>query len=200
MNMNKQSKKIALIVGASSTLGRAAGLILAKSGYMVGVNDWAPEACEKVVREITTQSGDAAAYPADPSKKLAFQTMLEHFLEEHEKIDLLVTSSAIEPKDTLLEMDEWDWRRAIDLNLGSVFVSMQSVGRVMRDLGAGSILNLVRAPKESSSLAYRTAIASIQALSDEASIELQPFNIQVAQHTFDGDSEGMENELATFLK
>ncbi len=200
LNMNKQKNKIALIVGASSDLGRAAGQILSSAGYFIGVNDWAPEACEKVAREIIDKGGSAKAYPADPSKKLTFQTMLEHFLGEQGKIELLINASAIEPIATLIEMDEWDWRKTIDLNLSSVFVSSQSVGRVMRDLGGGKILNLTRKPEESSSLAYRTAIASIHALSQEANSEFAPFNVHVEARSLGGDMHELEKEITDFLQ
>lgn len=198
--MNKPNNKVALVVGASSRLGQWASELLGREGYYVGVNDWAPEACERLKGAILAQGGMAGAFPADPSKKLAFQTMLEHFLEEHERIDLLVNASAIEPPDRLLDMDEWDWRRAMELNVSSVFVAMQSVGRVMRELGGGRMLNLIQEAQSSDSLAYRSAIAAVAELSNEASKELAPLKISLALVVGSNERAAFDKLFGPYLK
>jgi len=42
----------------------------------------------------------------------------------------------------ILEMDEWDWHRTLDVNLTATFLATQSVGRMMREQGGGKILNI----------------------------------------------------------
>ena len=43
----------------------------------------------------------------------------------------------------LLDMDEWEFHRTLDVNLGGPFFCMQQVGRVMREQGRGTIVNTV---------------------------------------------------------
>jgi NAD(P)-dependent dehydrogenase (short-subunit alcohol dehydrogenase family) len=193
------SNKIALVVGASSQIGNWASALLGKQGYFVGINDWAPAACDRLRDQIIGDGGQAESFPADPSKKLPFQTMLEHFLEDHGRIDLLINASAVEPRDTLLEMDEWDWRKALDLNLASVFVSTQSVGRVMRELGGGTILNLVDQRESFNSLAYETAAAAIAKFSEGASNELAPLKISLALIASNGVQKSLEEKILAYL-
>ena len=197
--MNKKKNKIALVVGASSPAGNWASVLLSKQGYFVGINDWAPAACDRLRDEINADGGMAESFPADPSKKLPFQTMLEHFLEGQGRIDLLINASAIEPQDKLLEMDEWDWRKALDLNLASVFVSTQSVGRVMRDLGAGTILNLVDRRNAFNSLAYDTAAAAIAEFTRGASRQLAPLKINLDLIVIEGDRNSLEKKILVHL-
>lgn len=177
--MTKLKGKVALVVGAGSPLGSAAAQALASEGAWVGALDWSPNAAEKSLAAVVADGGEGRAYQADASKKLAFQTALEAMLEERAKIDILLNASTVQPKGTLLELDEWDWRRALDLNLSSVFLSMQSVGRVMRDLGGGMMINLLAAPSESTTAPYQTAAAGIEALTQNAAKELAEHNIQV---------------------
>lgn len=177
--MTKLAGKVALVVGAGSPLGSAAAKLLAAEGAWVAANDWSPSAAEKVATAIKSAGGKAEAYAADASKKLTFQTALERLLESRGKIDILLNATSVQPQATLLEMDEWDWRRALDLNLSSVFLSMQSVARVMRELGGGLMVNLVADEDELASASYLTAAAGVEDLSAAAAEEFAAYNIQV---------------------
>ncbi len=177
--MTKLKGKVALVVGAGSPLGSAAAQAIASEGAWVGALDWSPNAAERTLAALAADGGEGRAYQADASKKLAFQTALEAMLEEKAKIDILINASTVQPKTSLLDLDEWDWRRALDLNLSSVFLSMQSVGRVMRDLGGGMMINLLASQTELAAAPYRTAAAAVEALTQTAAKELAEHNIRV---------------------
>jgi len=172
-------KKVALVAGAASPLGESAAEILAEQGYFVALCDLSSEACARIEKKLHSKGLTAQAVPADASKKLAFQTMLEHLLEEHQHVDLLVNASMVASQHPFLEADEWDWRRALDMNLNSVFVATQSVGRVFRELEAGHVINVLDSTASQNSLAYQTAAAAVQSFSKLIREELQPFNIVV---------------------
>lgn len=179
--MAELAGRVALVVGAASPLGQVAAQVLGEAGAFVALSDWSESAVEKLARQLVADGGAAKVYPVDASKKLAFQTQLEHLLEKQGQIDILVNASAVEPTDAILEMDEWDWRRALDLNLGSAFVTMQSVGRVMRELGGGVMLNLM-APQDGTgagSHVYASAAAALEALSASVREELTSHKIRV---------------------
>jgi len=177
--MTKLTGKVALVVGAGSPLGSAAAELLAAEGAWVGANDWSPTAAEKVVAAISSAGGKAQAFPGDASKKLAFQSTLEHIVEKKGKIDLLINAASVQPQASLLELDEWDWRRALDLNLSAVFLSMQSVAKVMRELGGGTMINLISAGGEELTTPYLSAAAAVEAFSRAAAEEFGAFNIIV---------------------
>jgi len=94
----------------------------------------------------------------------------------------------VEPRTPLLDMDEWDWHRVLDVNLTGAFLMTQSVGRVMREQGRGVIINLItpvsgvsEAGRDESPLraAFYASMAGLQSFSQQAACELAPYGIRV---------------------
>jgi NAD(P)-dependent dehydrogenase (short-subunit alcohol dehydrogenase family) len=52
------------------------------------------------------------------------------------------------PQKPILEMDEWEWRRTLEVNLTGAFNILQIAGRVMAAGGGGSIVLVVEAAAE----------------------------------------------------
>lgn len=175
--MSDLTGKVALVTGAGRGLGRALAKALAEKGLTVAANDLTPIHTDTLVEEIQARGGTARAYLADVSKKLALQTMLNEVLDDWDQVDVLVNHAEVEPKDALLDMDEWDWRRTLDVNLTGVFTVMQSVGRVMREQGGGLIVNLL--PEGPQGAAYAASKGGLRALTQFAAGELAADNIRV---------------------
>ncbi len=98
------------------------------------------------------------------------------------RIDILVNHAAVEPRSALLDMDEWDWHRVLDVNLTGAFLMTQSVGRVMREQGGGVIINIIsEAGRDESPLraAFFASMAGLEVFSQQAAQELAPYGIQV---------------------
>ncbi|MBN2500305.1 MAG: SDR family NAD(P)-dependent oxidoreductase [Anaerolineales bacterium] len=174
--------KVVLVTGAGRGLGRTLAKALAERGATVAANDLTPIHIDTLVEEIEAQGGTAKAYLADVSKKLALQTMLNEVLDDWGRVDMLVNHAEVEPDDALLDMDEWDWRRTLDVNLTGVFTVMQSVGRVMRAQGGGLIVNLlVENPRGA---AYAASKGGLAALTRAAAEELASDSIRVELVTY----------------
>ena len=141
--MPPSNPSVALLIGAGSAIGAEITRELASRGVRLALNDLLPTRIEPLAAEIAASGGQASAFPADVSRKLSLQTMLQEVLEKFEHIDILVFIANVQPPDAILDMDEWDWHRTIDLNLTAAFLCMQSVGRVMRELGGGVIVNVI---------------------------------------------------------
>lgn len=177
------NERVALVVRAGSQFGKEVALELAHSGVRVALNDLLPDRIEHISSEIKAAGGIASVNPADLTHKLTLQTMLQDVLEAWGRIDILVFIANIQPTDVLLDMDEWDWHRAMDQNLTAAFLCTQSVGRTMREIGGGTILHVLAGEEKRSSSAYAAAAAGLQALSAAASSELASHNIKI--HTVD---------------
>jgi NAD(P)-dependent dehydrogenase (short-subunit alcohol dehydrogenase family) len=171
--------QVALIMGAGSEFGQSLSRELSQAGMHVALNDLLPGRVNQLAEEINAQGGHALAFAVDGARKLTLQTMLQAVLEAWERIDVLVFIAAVQPTDVVLDMDEWDWHRTQDLNLTTAFLSMQSVGRIMRELGGGTVVNVLAGESSLHSAAYQTAAAGLQALSDAAATELAAHNIRV---------------------
>ena len=119
-------------------------------------------------------------YIEDIAKKMPVQTMVEHVLADFGQIDILVNCAAVAPRVSLLDMDEWDWHRTIDFNLGGVFLLLlPAVGHVMREQGGGIVINLVSPGIAQSAAAFSASQAGMFALTQAAARELAGDNIRV---------------------
>ena len=175
--MSDFASKVVLITGAGRGLGADLALAFAAQGAIVAANDVTPINVDEVVGKIVKDGGRAKSYIAEIAKKLSLQTLVTKVLEDWERIDILVNHISVQPHFALLDMDEWDWRAALDANLTGPFLAMQTVGRVMRELGGGVMLN-VSAPEDNSA-AYTAAKAGLMALTRAAAKELSAYKIRV---------------------
>lgn len=141
--MNKLKEQVVLITGAGKGSGRILAQAFAEHGSFVAANDISPINVEEVVRQIIEKGGRAKAYIEDVAKKVGVQNIINQVEDDFGRIDILVNHAAVEPRVPLLEMDEWDWHRVLDVNLTGAFLMTQSVGRLMRAQGSGVIINLI---------------------------------------------------------
>ena len=174
--------KVVLITGAGKGAGRKLAFAFAQHGAKVAANDISPMNVEEVVEEIQNRGGNARAYIDDVAKKVGAQALVKQVEDDFGRIDILINHASVEPRTPLLDMDEWDWHRVLDVNLTGAFLMTQSVGRLMREQGAGVILNLISdAGRDESPLraAFVASMAGLEAFSQQAARELAPYGLRV---------------------
>ncbi len=175
--------KVVLVTGAGRGIGRAIAEAFAQQGAAVAVNDITPVNLDETVRLITAEGWRCKDYVYDIAKKMPVQAMIEKVIDDWGRIDILVNNAGVEPKASLLEMDEWDWRRTMDVNLNGPFFAIQSVGRVMSEQGGGAIVNIASIAGRAHGLKDRSAYVASKlgliGLTREAARELATYNIRV---------------------
>lgn len=172
--------KVVLITGAGKGCGRTLAETFAEQGARVALNDISPINVDEVTDKINARGETARSYIEDVAKKVGAQALVKGVLEDLGGMDILINHAAVEPHSPLLDMDEWDWHRTLDVNLTGAFLMMQSAGRVMRAQGHGTIINIVAgtdAKRETG--AYISSKAGLTALSHQAEIEFRPHGIRV---------------------
>jgi 3-oxoacyl-[acyl-carrier protein] reductase len=187
--MNKLKDKVILITGAGKGSGRLLVHAFAEQGAIVAANDISPINVEEVVNQIIAKGGHAKAYIEDVAKKVGAQNIINQVEDDFGHIDVLINHAAVEPHVPLLDMDEWDWHRVLDVNLTGAFLMTQSAGRVMRTQGSGMIINLIsrptrdeskaRAEPSRSEAAFIASMQGLDGLTRQAARELRPYGIQV---------------------
>lgn len=174
---------IDLVAGAGRGIGREIALFLAASGRRVAVNDLNPDRAHQTVVEIRAQEGQARAYPADIAKKVAVQVIANQLEDDGYRVAAVYNCARVTPANALLDMDEWEWRRTLDVNLTGAFVLTQVFGRVMRASGqAGLICHILRESEAApaASAAYNAARAGLQAMVASAAAEFAALPIRVS--------------------
>ena len=181
--MNDFADKVVLVTGAGRGIGRAIAQEFAARGAIVAANDITPVNLDETVERIQNSSGRVKDYVCDIAKKMPVQTMVEAILDDWERIDILINNAGVEPHTSLLDMDEWDWRRTIDVNLTGPFLTMQSVGRVMRQQGSGVIVNVASIAGRAFGLkdraAYVASKTGLLGLTREAAREFAAYGVRV---------------------
>jgi NAD(P)-dependent dehydrogenase (short-subunit alcohol dehydrogenase family) len=179
--MNKLKHKVVLITGAGKGSGRILAQAFAEQGSLVAANDISPINVEEVVRQIIAKGGHAKAYVDDVAKKVGVQQIINQVEDDFGRIDILVNHAAVEPHIPLLDLDEWDWHRVLDVNLTGAFLMTQSVGRLMRAQGSGVIFNLITGSTrdENTEAAFIASMHGLEGLTRQAARELAPYGIQV---------------------
>jgi NAD(P)-dependent dehydrogenase (short-subunit alcohol dehydrogenase family) len=186
--VNEIKGRVVLITGAGKGAGRLLALALAGQGAAIAANDISPLNVEEVVDQIVSRGGRARAYVEDVAKKVGAQYIIKQVEEDFGRIDILINHASVEPRVPLLEIDEWDWHRVLDVNLTGAFLMTQSVGRIMRDQGAGVILNLVTGTRErETGTAFAATMSGLVGFSGQAARELSPYGIQVYAVENEGD-------------
>ena len=173
--------KVVLITGAGKGKGRRMAERFAQLGAYVAANDISPINLEELVDQGV---GKIRAYTDDIAKKVAIQSIINQVEDDFGRIDILINHAAVEPRSPLLDMDEWEWHRALDVNLTGAFLATQSVGRVMKVQGSGVIVNLIsagfsQAEGIQNKAAYMASMYGLLALTRAAAAELAPFGIHV---------------------
>jgi len=181
--MDHLKDKVILITGAGKGSGRLLAQAFAERGAMIAANDVSPVNVEEVVEQILARGGRAKAYIDDIAKKVAVQNIINQVEDDCGHIDILINHAAVEPNIPLLDMDEWDWHRTLDVNLTGAFLMTQSAGRVMRARGSGVIINLITGSSEAESAqgkaAFIASMRGLDAFTRQAARELSPYGVQV---------------------
>jgi NAD(P)-dependent dehydrogenase (short-subunit alcohol dehydrogenase family) len=174
--------KIVLVTGAGRGAGKAIAEAFAARGAKVVLNDISPVNVDEVVAQITASGWQAKAYVDDVAKKVSVQAMVNNVTDDWGRVDILINCANVEPHTPLLDLDEWDWHRTLDVNLTGAFLLIQSVGRVMREQGDGVIVNVipvagrVEMPDRGAYVASKFGLAG---LTRQAALELAPYDIRV---------------------
>ncbi len=141
-----------LVAGGGSGAGKSIALALAANGAAVALGDLNIERADAAAEAILAGGGTALALHCDVSNRFQVANMIEQTRDAYGAIDLLVNAASIFHAEPMLTIDEWNWRRQIEVNISGVFFCMQLVARVMAEEGGGSIVNLVPAAASESTL------------------------------------------------
>ncbi len=177
------SGQTALVTGAGAGCGQAIALALATSGAAVAVSDLNIERAESVAEAIQRRGGRACPLQADVSNRFQVANMIEETRDAFGRIHILVNAAGVFQAEPLLTIDEWHWRRQLEVNISGAFFCLQLGGRVMADEGGGRIINLTATLALQAALpaglGYITSKAGIVGLTRQAARELAPRGIRV---------------------
>lgn len=135
--------RVAIVTGAGRGVGAQIARDLAAAGAAVCAADLNPDRADRIADEIVQAGGEAFGWQADVSNKFQAAAMIETTRDQYGRLDMLVHCAHISPRGDLLTMDEWNWRKTVEVNITGAFLCAQLCARVMADEGGGAIALLV---------------------------------------------------------
>ena len=176
--------KAAIVTGASSGIGRAIALALAREGATVAVN-YARDAegASSTVKDIEGSGGNAFALQADVSKSADVQRLVDETVREFGRLDVMVNNAGVEHKMPFLETPLETWETVIAVNLTGPWLGCQMAARQMVSQGGpGRIINVSSVHEDlamSTNAPYCAAKGGLRMLTRTIALELAPHAITV---------------------
>jgi 3-oxoacyl-[acyl-carrier protein] reductase len=178
--MTDKSRRVALVTGSASGIGKAAALRLAAAGYDVAINYSRSDArARETLDELNAIGGSHLALRADVSDEAAVRGMLAQVTEAYGRLDALVNNAGTTsetPPDDLdgVSLDEWD--RVFAVNVRALFQVTRAAAPLLRAAG-GSVVNvasIVGLRPGPQPLAYAASKAAVVSLTRTLSRVLAP--------------------------
>lgn len=176
--------EIAIVTGASQGLGEEMAIALSEVGANVVVVDIQSEKGENVSEKIKSLGRESIFVKCDVSNEKEVEKMVSEVLNKFGKIDILVNNAGIVSNYPAEEMTLEEWEKIINIDLTSVFICSQKVGRVMIKQKKGVIVNIasmsgiiVNNPQPQCH--YNTAKSGVIMLTKSLAAEWAKYNIRV---------------------
>jgi NAD(P)-dependent dehydrogenase (short-subunit alcohol dehydrogenase family) len=139
--------RIALVMGAGSSgpgwgNGKATAVRFAQEGARVVCVDVNSAAAEETAAIIVDDGGEAVALTCDATDSAAVKAVVDDTVARWGRVDVLQNNVGIAVMGGPIELDEADWKRVLDVNLTSAFLSCKHVLPVMLAQGKGAIVNI----------------------------------------------------------
>ncbi len=135
--------KVAIITGASQSIGKAVALRFAEEGAKVVVNYHSrPDLAQQVVDAIKKEGGEAIACQADVSKEEEVNRMIAETIRRFGTIHILVNNAAIDPRKIWHEISVEEWDHVMGNNVRSQFICAKAVYPYMKQQQYGKIVNV----------------------------------------------------------
>lgn len=137
------SGRVALVTGASRGIGESIAKLLAGQGAHVIISSRKIDDCQRVADEIKSAGGSAEAYACHIGEMEQIAAIFAHIKETHGKLNILVNNAAANPYfGHVLDTDLAAYQKTVDVNIRGYFFMSVEGGKLMRESGGGSIINV----------------------------------------------------------
>ncbi len=133
--------KVALITGATSGIGRATAILLARHGAAVAFTGRRADKGASLVDEIASSGGDATFFPADHTREEDCRRAVDSAVKHYGRLDILFNNAGIVIGGSAEDTSEEDWAATFELNVRAVWRMSRLVLPHLRARGGGAIVN-----------------------------------------------------------
>jgi NAD(P)-dependent dehydrogenase (short-subunit alcohol dehydrogenase family) len=187
MNTSTQSKKIALVTGAGSGIGRATAFSLLNDGWHVVVTGRRIEPLTKLVDEATLKGQSALAITSDVTDPSSVRNLFENIEQTFGRLDLIFNNAGVNaPAVSIDELPLEKWFNVINTNVTGVFLCAREAFGLMRRQSpqGGRIINngsiSAHTPRPFTA-PYTASKHAVTGITKTLALDGRPYNIVVSQ-------------------
>jgi NAD(P)-dependent dehydrogenase (short-subunit alcohol dehydrogenase family) len=169
---------LALVTGATSGIGRATALRLARDGLEVVVHGRNPDRGAEVVQEITAQGGRGRFVAADLNDLEAIRALIDAV----GTVDVLVNNAGMSWFGPTADLDEATFNDLFNGNVRSAFFLVAGLAPGMAQRSSGSIINLASMAGQvglDGGAAYGATKAALSSMTRSWAAEFSPHGVRV---------------------
>jgi 3-oxoacyl-[acyl-carrier protein] reductase len=176
------TKPVTLITGASGGIGSVLATTLAAAGHRLLLCGLDQAGLDALSADITAAGGEAQTLAGDVRERDFAQAAIDLAATRFGRLDHLVTGAGASRPVPLVEMEDDEWDRLVDINLSAVFRISKAAARQMIDQGeGGSIVHIssIAHSNGGANLAYGSAKGGVATLTYGMAQQLGPHGIRV---------------------
>lgn len=174
--------KVALVTGGTHGIGLSIGLLFAKAGARVCVNDLSDEKLENCRNEFNKENLDVYTLKFNVTDENDVDRGISEIEQTAGEIDILVNNAGIIKRIPILEMAVSDYKTVLDVDLVGPFIVSKRVAPAMIRKRAGKIINMCSMMSvygRNTVSAYASAKGGLKLLTQSMTCEWAKYNIQV---------------------
>ncbi len=209
------TNRTAVVIGATSGIGKAIALGLADAGADVVPTGRRATLAKEAAEEVEARGRRSLAMTVDVSDEKSIQAVADAAIEKFGKVDILVNAAGRTTRRPTLEVSDAEWNEILDTNLTGMLRACRVFGRHMIERRYGRIINIgsltsVVALYEVA--AYGASKAGVAALTKSLAVEWAPhgvcvnailpgvFRTALNEGLLDGTERGRELLIRTPMK
>jgi NADP-dependent 3-hydroxy acid dehydrogenase YdfG len=176
------SGRVAAITGASSGIGEATAVTLARAGAAVSLAARRNDRIEELARRIEGDGGRALAMETDVTDEAQANAFVTRTKEDLGRVDVLVNNAGVMLLGPVVGADTSEWRRMIDVNLLGLLYCTHAALPIMGEQGSGHIVNVSSVAGRFAnfgSAVYNLTKFGVNAFSEALRQEVTPANVKV---------------------
>ena len=175
-------KKIAVVTGGGSGIGKRVAIALADFGAHLVLADLNEKSAYATASEIKACGKEAIAVKVDVTNPDEVQRMVDFTLKAFGRIDILFNNAGINVRGPAETYSLEDWNKVIAVNLTGMFICAQTVGKVMIRQGGGKIINTASVSAKlghPGNLAYAAAKHGVIGMAKVMAVEWGKYHVNV---------------------